>query len=253
MARRFAVACLLLLWACCAAAADEPVPVAIARHHDMALPDVWTRLLLRSSALELTRRHLADAGRELRLGPAWNDTAPEWRAAEAGMVEALMAAGSEGLADPDWFRGAWAQAVREVLDADEARQVLAQLDAPAGAPLAATLDWHVGELVMTRLTFTDRVKVGTPGLEVEAKALEQAASAKLAAMAWDYGDDPRANLFMYRGAGRKYFRDVGFRMVALANARMDAAVARMKAAFGPAAERLDGPLETFRRRAGTAR
>jgi hypothetical protein len=244
---------LLVSWISLCAAAGETTETRLDRLaglHDMTLPDAWTTLYVRQKILERVRRHLGDAGREERLGPQWTHAAPEWQAAERELSDAMWAAARADLPDTAWFRSRWRRAAREVLNDREIDALAAQLDSVPGPHLAATMDWTIAELVMTRLTFTDRVRMDFPGTEREAAAIQSVVQSKQDAMAFDYGPYPWAALFAWHDPGRKYFRDVGFRIVTDLNARMDAGFAAGKAAFDREATRVDPFIAAFRRRVG---
>lgn len=219
---------------------------AIAEYHDASLPDAWAKLYVRQVAINRVRKHLSDAGREEKLGPQWNAEAPEWQAAESELVDAMVAAGLPAFGDASWFRLAWADTTAKVLSELEAARVLRLYGTEPGKHLAATMDWFVAELVMTRLTFTDRINLGLRGSEAEAKGLEQAAQAKLAVMQFDYGPYPEAELFIWNDPGRKYFRDVSFKMVTEINARLDRAAKEVEAAFRANAAKADPYIEAFK-------
>lgn len=222
----------------------------LASLHDMRLPDAWTTLYVRQKILERVRRHLGDAGREERLGPQWTRTAPEWQQAERALSEVMWAGALAELPDAAWFQSRWRGAAREVLNNREIDALAEQLASAPGPHLAATMDWTIAELVMTRLTFTDRVRMDFPGTEKEASAIQSAVQGKQDAMAFDYGPYPWAALFAWHDPGRKYFRDVGFRIVTDLNARMDAGLGAAQAAFDREAGRADPFIEAFRRRVG---
>jgi hypothetical protein len=232
---------------------QDPRVVAIAAMHDPELPLAWGRMYAHQRALERVRRHLADAGRESKLGADWTPRSPAWRDAEVDAVARITAETARVLDDAAWFRPAWQQATAEALDSDEVDAVLARLRMPSGAPLAATMDWFVAELVMTRLTFTDRVSAGMPGNETVRAAVERTAQVKSERMTWDWSSEPQAHLFIYTGAGRKYFRDVSFRIVTLLNARLDAAAAAVDPAFEAVVPRLDAVIERAIAQARAAR
>ncbi len=243
----------LIFWLGCGVAAAETTEAnldRLASLHDMRLPDAWTTLYVRQKILERVRRHLGDAGREERLGPQWTRTAPEWQQAERELSEVMWAGALAELPDAAWFQARWRGAAREVLNDREIDALAAQLDSAPGPHLAATMDWTIAELVMTRLTFTDRVRMDFPGTEKEASAIQSAVHRKQDAMAFDYGPYPWAALFAWHDPGRKYFRDVGFRIVTELNARMDAGVAAAQAAFDREAVRVEPFIEAFRRRVG---
>ena len=65
---------------------------------------------------------------------------------------------------------------------------------------------------------------------------------------YDFSADPRAELFIWTDPGRKYFREVSFRVVAAANARMDTAQARISPAFAAAAALAEPHIAAFRQR-----
>lgn len=235
-------------------AADREADLeALAAFHDFSVPEGWTRLYLKQAAIDRVRRHLADAGRELKLGPGWTREAPQWREAEGTLVDALFDAGVRELGDEAWFRQTWRRESAEVLDASQVAGVLERLREPPGPHLAATMDWFIGELVMTRLTFTDRIRMNTPGLEGDVARVRQVSDEKLGRMRFDYGPYPQAQLFIWHDPGRRYFRDVGFRIVARLNARLDSALAAQQAAFAREAPRADAYLESFRLNASPSR
>lgn len=249
---RVLIAGLLVFWTNFFAAAQETPESRLdqlAALHDMSLPDAWTTLYVRQKILERVRRHLGDAGREERLGPQWNQSAPEWREAERELSEIMWAGAQAALPDAQWFQNRWRRAAREVLNDRELDTLAQQMASPPGPHLAATMDWFIAELVMTRLTFTDRVRMGFAGTEQEAAAIQSVAQRKREAMQFDYAPYPWASLFAWHDPGRKYFRDVGFRIVTDLNARMDAGLVSGLAVFDREAGRVEPFIEAFRRRA----
>jgi hypothetical protein len=250
---RVLVGLLLFSWFSFSAAAQE-TPEAkfdrLAALHDMSLPDAWTTLYLRQKILERVRRHLGDAGREERLGPQWNQAAPEWREAERELTEIMWTGAQAALPDAAWFQSRWRRAAREVLNERELDMLAQQMTTAPGPHLAATMDWFIAEMVMTRLTFTDRVRMSFSGTEQEAAAIQSVVQRKRDAMQFDYAPYPWASLFAWHDPGRKYFRDVGFRIVTDLNARMDAGLASGMAVFDREAGRIEPFIEVFRRRVG---
>ncbi len=253
---RFLIGILLASWVGVCASAQEAPETSLDRLgslHDMRLPDAWTTLYVRQKILERVRRHLEDAGREERLGPEWTRTTPEWQEAERELSDVMWASAKAELPDAAWFQSRWRRATREVLNDQELDALAQQLASAPGPHLAATMDWTIAELVMTRLTFTDRVRMNFPGTEQEAAAIQSVVQGKQDAMAFDYGPYPWAALFAWHDPGRKYFRDVGFRIVTDLNARMDAGRAAGQAAFDREAGRVEPYIEAFRRRIGSGR
>lgn len=241
---------LAVAWVGFCAAAQETSLDRLASLHDMHLPDAWTTLYVRQKILARVRRHLEDAGREERLGPQWNRATPEWQDAERALSDVMWAVAQAALPDAAWFQSRWRRAAREVLNDAELAALGQKLASAPGSHLAATMDWTIAELVMTRLTFTDRVRMDFPGTEKEASAIQSVVQRKQDAMAFDYGPYPWAALFAWHDPGRKYFRDVAFRIVTDLNARMDAGVAAGLAAFDRESGRVDPYIEAFRRRIG---
>ncbi len=241
----------LLLAVAPASGAEDDTAARIAALHGDALTRTWSRIYLRQSAAALARGHLTSAGREEKLGPHWTPDAPEWRAAETAMVEALLGAADAGFGAAEglaWWRNTWAAQTRAVLSPAERQWVLDTLLSAPGPYLAATMDWFVGEMVMTRLTFTDRARLDRPGADVDRALLQATAAPLLEKIRYDFSSDPRAELFIWTDPGRKYFREVSFRMVSEVNARMDAAQARILPAFGAAAALAEPHITAFRRR-----
>ncbi len=241
----------LLLAVAPASRADGDTATRIAALHGDALARAWSRIYLRQSAAALARGHLASAGREEKLGPRWTPAAPEWQAAEAAMVGAMLAAAEAGTGEAEglvWWRDTWAAQTRAVLSGREQQWILDTLTSPPGPYLAATMDWFVGELVMARLTFTDRARLDRPGAEADRELLQSVAAPLLEKTRHDFSADPRAELFIWTDPGRKYFREVSFRVVAAANARMDSAQARISPAFAAAAALAEPHIAAFRQR-----
>jgi hypothetical protein len=179
--------------------------------------------------------------------------AAEWQTAESELVDTLVSAGLPAFGDARWYRQAWVDTTSTVLTDPEAARVLQVYATKPGKHLAATMDWFVAELVMTRLTFTDRINLNLRGAESEAKGLERVAQAKLAAMQFDYQPYPEAELFIWNDPGRKYFRDVSFRMVTAINARLDRAAGTVEESFRANAARADPHIEAFKARADRRR
>lgn len=243
--------CLMLLAVAPASRAEDDTAARIAALHGDALTRAWSRIYLRQSAAALARAHLASAGREEKLGPRWTPAAPEWQAAETAMVEAMLAAAEAGTREEEelaWWRSTWAAQTRAVLSPEERQWILDVLTSASGPYLAATMDWFVGELVMTRLTFTDRARLDRPGADADRALLQTTAAPLLQKIRHDFSADPRAELFIWTDPGRKYFREVSFRVVAAANARMDGAQARIAPAFGAAVAAAEPHIGAFRRR-----
>ncbi len=241
----------LLLAGAPALRAEDDTASRIAALQADPLLRTWTRITLRQSAAGLARRHLAAAGREEKFGPQWSPADPRWQAAERAMVESMLSAAEAGTADPEelaWYRDTWARATRAVLSPAEQDWILETLQSEPGPYLAATMDWFVGELVMTRLTFTDRARLDRPGAEPDRALLQRTTAPLLEKIRYDFSAHPRAELFIWTDPGRKYFREVSFRVVAAANARMDAAEARIRPAFPAAAALAEPHIEAFRNR-----
>jgi len=204
-------AILALSWTPVAALAADVPPLkdqAIARlaaSHDPAIFIAVGRVYVKQAGLLETRALLASSGREAGLGPDWIRTASEWQQVEAELSEIIDAVIAQRIEDPAWFRAAWGAAAAQRLSAEEADEIAAHFASEGGAQQRAVLELLlVGETLLARYTFTERIRYDVPGAESEMRQLQDTWWVNDHRRVYDFTPYPNAMRFASQDPGVKY-------------------------------------------------
>lgn len=175
----------LLLHAAAAAVAAEPAAGdadAVARvvdSHDKVLILGGGKLMIKQSAIRSARRLLGEWGREAGLHGEWWDSAPEYRAAKALLLELGDGIMAQRYDSGVWLDQAWSEYTARTLDGEEADTIATHFRTEGGQKLRMLMDWYLGEMVLFNYTFTDRFDYELQESEHELRTLQQEAQKRL--------------------------------------------------------------------------
>jgi hypothetical protein len=165
------------------------------------------RVYVKQAALSAARTLLFEKGRAAGLQKArWNPGHPEWRAAEAKLVEGTDALIRREVDNPQWVRQAWSEIASTLLNGEEADEIAVHFESDGGQLQRRVIEWYVGELTLQ--TYTDRLKYGVPGSEQEMEDLRKTTYEIRSHFdpIYDLTKYPNAMRFASRDPGVKYFK-----------------------------------------------
>lgn len=233
-----------------AAAADELKEQAVARllaSHEGDIPAAIGRVVVKQAGLRALRNRLAEEGRRAKAGKGWNESAPEWRAAEAQLDPVFDEINEIRLGHGEWLQDAWRDVVSAALTAEEADDIASHFATEGGREQRVVVELViVGEAIMANYTFTDRLDYRVRGTEREVAELQKVWWTREPMRVRDFSRYPGALRFAGENPGIKYTRVLAIQGVGVVLARIDAAAAEAVAA----ARSLDTApfIEAYRRR-----
>jgi len=242
----------LLLMPVAARAADEP-PLkdqAIARlaaSHDPAIFIAVGRVYVKQAGLLEARALLASSGREAGLGPDWIRTAAQWQQVEAELTAIIDEVIAQRIEDPAWFRAAWGAAAAQRLSAEEADEIASHFASEGGAQQRAVLELLlVGETLLARYTFTDRIRYDVPGAENEMRKLQDTWWVNDHRRVYDFTSYPNAMRFASQDPGVKYSKMLAIQGIDVINRHFDGVADAVRARVRAERPRIVAAVERHR-------
>jgi len=219
---------LAVSWMPVAAPAADSAPLkdqAIARlvaSHDPAIFIAVGRVYVKQAGLLEARALLAGSGREAGLDSDWRRTAPAWQQAEAELTAIIDEIIAQRIEDPAWFRAAWGAAAAERLSAEEADEIASHFASEGGAQQRAVLELLlVGETLLARYTFTERIRYDVPGAESEMRQLQDTWWVNDHRRVYDFTPYPNAIRFASQDPGVKYSKMLAIQGIDAINRHFD--------------------------------
>jgi hypothetical protein len=159
-------------------AAQEAVD-RVVESHDRTLLLGGGTLMIKQAAIRSARKLLGEWGREAGLGGEWWDTAPQYRAAKAELLQVADGIIARRYASGVWLKEAWSEYTARELDAEQADTIATHFQTEGGQKLRMLMDWYMGEMVLFNYTFTDRFEYELKDAERELLALQREAQKRI--------------------------------------------------------------------------
>lgn len=192
--------------------------------HDVALPVYIGRVYVKQAALTAARDLLAQKGKAAGLDrKKWNMESPQWRGAEAELMQGTDALIQRKVASGYWVQEAWSEQISTILNGEEADEIAVHFRSEGGELQRRVIEWFVGELTLQTYTFTDRLKYGVPGSEQEMRDLQVATYEAKSHFApiYDLTKYDNTMRFAASEAGIKYFKMMAIQGVGLVHQHLE--------------------------------
>jgi hypothetical protein len=216
-----------LLAATTPVAADPLKAQAIARlsaSHEADIPVAIGRVVVKQAGLRALRLRLAQAGRDAGLGAGWNESAPEWLAAEARLQAAFDELVARRLEQGNWLQEGWARVAAATLDAEEADEIASHFATEGGREQRTVVELViVGETVMANYTFTNRLDYRMRGTERDVATLQETWWTREPLRVRDFSRYPGTLWFAGENPGIKYTRALAIQGIGVILDRIDRA------------------------------
>ena len=221
----------------------------LARSLNPALPVAVGKAVVRQEALLRARELLASRGEAAGLDAGWNPGAPEWRQAEAALVERAAQLINERIESPQWFYAVLEREISRILDGEEADYIATHFTTTAGNEQRILLEMRlIGEVLMANYTFTNRIDYNIPGLENDLQELSEAYWALEPFRKRDFMNDPQAIKFAGQSAGLKFTRMLAIRGIEGFIGHIDDVAAQARTSVEQSAGLISGYIEAYRAR-----
>jgi hypothetical protein len=197
--------------------ADEMKDDAIARlvaAHDPAVPVAVGRLAVKQAGLSAARALLAKRGREAGLAMGWNAGAPEWKAAEVRLVQAIDGVIARRIEDPAWVQAIFTELFGRTFNGEEADEIATHFETVMGREQRIVVEIKVvGELLLANYTFTNRIDDGVRGTEAEYGRMQKVWADREPFRVRNFDGDAGAQRFGSRNPGIKYVKTLALQGV----------------------------------------
>ena len=229
IAARVVVVALALLT--CAAGASAAADESAGKRQQIAqlieLHDLTTcvsigNFYLKQEALIAIRSLLARLGREEKLGPEWNPLSPQWKRAEAILLQPVMAKVEDDFTRLDWLRPQWEDLDSREFSAEELDTLLVHLRSDVGRKQTKIVDHTVSTHVITRLSFSGKLK-DIPGIQEERSRMQNIWNKEDDEMRFSIQDatNVEGQRFAYSTLGKKYFVTAILKLTGIISRRLD--------------------------------
>jgi len=249
-----ALGMILALAVCRASAQADELPAlkeqAVARlaaSHDPGIFIAVGRVYVKQAGLLEARRLLAERGRAAGLGAGWSPVAGEWKDAEADLALLIDDTIARRIEDPAWFRAAWGGAAAAVLSAEEADEIASHFATEGGAQQRGVLELLlVGETLLARYTFTERIRYDVAGAEREMRQLQDTWWVNDHRRVYDFTRYPNAIRFASQDPGVKYSKMLAIQGIDAINRHFDAVADEVRARVRAESARVDAAVARHR-------
>jgi hypothetical protein len=120
-------------------AAQEAVD-RVVESHDRTLLIGGGTLMIKQAAIRSARKLLGEWGREAGLGGEWWDTAPQYRAAKAELLQIADGIIARRYSSGVWLKEAWSEYTARELDAEQADTIATHFQTEGGQKLRMLMD-----------------------------------------------------------------------------------------------------------------
>jgi hypothetical protein len=180
------------------------------------------RMLAACAMLAVSWTPSAAPAADAVLGADWLRTAPAWQQAETELTAIIDEVIAQRIEDPAWFRAAWGAAAAERLSAEEADEIASHFASEGGAQQRAVLELLlVGETLLARYTFTERIRYDVPGAESEMRQLQNTWWVNDHRRVYDFTSYPNAIRFAAQDPGVKYSKMLAIQGIDAINRHFD--------------------------------
>lgn len=150
----------------------------VARAHNGDLVVGAANLIIKQASIRLARGLLAQWGKEAELGQGWTEAAPQWREAEALLLQETVEP-MQQVSKGEWVKTIWTDYVATSFGGEEADVIATHLETQSGQAQVAMMDWFMGETTLFNYTYTGRFQYDLKGAEAELKALQNIANPRV--------------------------------------------------------------------------
>jgi len=179
----------------------------LSQSHDPTLSVGIGRVYVKQAGLLAAREVLAERGRAAGLDRTrWHAALPQWQAAERELMRGVDELVQTRVATGTWVQRLWGEAASQTLNGEEADEIAVHFRSEGGQLQRKVIEWFVGELTLQTYTFTDRLKYGVPGSELEMRDLQVATYERMVPGIYDLTSYPNAVKFASIDPGVKYFK-----------------------------------------------
>jgi hypothetical protein len=147
----------------------------VVRSHDNALILKGGELMIKQQAVGAARKLLLEVGREQKLGPEWEHSRPEWKAAKDDLLAAGDVVMKEQYIDDAWLSRIWTEYTESNFDGEQASVIADHFETEGGIKQRRLMDWFLGETTLFYYTFTNRFNYELTETRQELLALQQEA------------------------------------------------------------------------------
>src|SRR5512147_584658 len=110
--------------------------------HDVALPVYIGRVYVKQAALAAARDLLAQKGKAAGLDrKKWNMESPQWRGAEAELMQGTDALIQRKVASGYWVQEAWSEQISTILNGEEADEIAVHFRSEGGELQRRVIEW----------------------------------------------------------------------------------------------------------------
>lgn len=225
----------------------EQAVARLAASHDPAIFIAVGRVYVKQAGLLEAHRLLAERGRAAGLGADWSPRAVAWMDAQAKLTELIDDTIARRIEDPAWFRTAWGAAAAAVLSAEEADAIATHFASEGGAQQRGVLELLlVGETLLARYTFTERIRYDVAGAEREMRQLQDTWWVNDHRRVYDFTRYPNAIRFASQDPGVKYSKMLAIQGIDALNRHFDAVADEVRAQVRSESARVDAAVARHR-------
>ncbi len=225
----------------------EQAVARLAASHDPEIFIAVGRVYVKQAGLLEARELLAERGRAAGLGADWSPAAPAWKDAQAQLTALIDDRIARRIEDPAWFRAAWGSAAAAVLSAEEADEIASHFATEGGAQQRGVLELLlVGETLLARYTFTERIRYDVAGAEGEMRQLQHTWWVNDHRRVYDFTRYPNAIRFASQDPGVKYSKMLAIQGIDALNRHFDAVAEEVRAQVRNESARVDAAVKRHR-------
>lgn len=223
----FAVTLFVILFLQGAALADDNLSdegiERLLRCHDPEVMVAVGRVYVKQTGLRAIRAMLAEERNALNLGAEWNDSAPEWQAAETELVKILDSVVAREIEDPRWLFDGWRPIFAKALTPQEASYVADHLSTEIGREQRNVYEvMLIGETLLATYTYAGRIKYDVKGSERETRKMQDVWHVRKPVQLRNFEEYPEAIQFGASRAGITYVKVLQIAGISVITARFDA-------------------------------
>lgn len=193
------------------------------RSHDPEVMVAVGRVYVKQVGLRAIRAMLSEERNTLKLGAEWNDSAPEWQAAERELVKIVDSLSARQIEDPQWLLDGWRPLFAKALKPDEASYVADHLATEIGREQRNVYEvMLIGETLLANYTYVGRIKYDIKGSEREIRKMQDVWFVRKPVQLRNFEDYPEAIKFGASRAGVTYVKVLQVSGISVITAHFDA-------------------------------
>lgn len=224
------------------------------RSHDPEVMVAVGRVYVKQAGLRAIRVVLSEERNALKLGPEWNDSVPEWRAAESELVKIVDFLIARQIEDPQWLLDGWRPVFAKALNPEEASYVADHFATEIGREQRNVYEvMLIGETLLANYTYVGRITYGLKGSESEMKKMQDVWFVRKPVQLRNFEEYPEAMKFGASRAGVNYVKMLQVSGISVITTHFDAVGLEAEQAVRAAKATVAMPhVETYRARRSAA-